>query len=60
LGLFLWLEARVPDPILPLSLFRNGVVAISSTNSLAQSMSQICLALFVPLMPRASWVRAPP
>ena len=49
LGLFLWLEARAEDPILPLGLFRNDVVAISSTNSLAQSMAQICLALFVPL-----------
>jgi len=49
LGLFLWLEQRAEDPVLPLSLFRNSVVAISSTNSLAQSMVQISLALFVPL-----------
>jgi EmrB/QacA subfamily drug resistance transporter len=49
LALFLWLETRAADPILPLSLLRNNVVAISSTNSLAQSMGQICLALFVPL-----------
>jgi EmrB/QacA subfamily drug resistance transporter len=49
LGLFLWLEGRARDPVLPLSLFRNSVVAISSTNSLAQSMMQISLALFVPL-----------
>ena len=49
LGLFLWLETRAPDPVLPLSLLRNNVVAISSTNSLAQSMAQISLALFVPL-----------
>ena len=49
LGLFVWFESRAPDPILPLALFRNDVVAISSTNSLAQSMAQICLALFVPL-----------
>jgi len=49
LALFLWLEARATDPVLPLSLLRNNVVAISSTNSLAQSMVQISLALFVPL-----------
>jgi EmrB/QacA subfamily drug resistance transporter len=49
LALFLWLEARAQDPILPLGLLRNNVVAISSTNSLAQSMAQISLALFVPL-----------
>ena len=49
LGLFVWFESRAEDPILPLGLFRNDVVAISSTNSLAQSMAQICLALFVPL-----------
>jgi EmrB/QacA subfamily drug resistance transporter len=49
LALFLWLETRAPDPVLPLSLLRNNVVAISSTNSLAQSMAQISLALFVPL-----------
>lgn len=53
LALFLWLEARAPDPVLPLGLFRNNVVAISSTNSLAQSMGQICLALFVPLYAQA-------
>jgi EmrB/QacA subfamily drug resistance transporter len=49
LALFLWLETRVADPVLPLSLLRNNVVAISSTNSLAQSMAQISLALFIPL-----------
>jgi len=49
LALFLWLETRATDPVLPLSLLRNNVVAISSTNSLAQSMGQISLALFVPL-----------
>src|SRR5579859_2550227 len=48
LALFLWLETRAPDPILPLRLLRNNVVAISSTNSLAQAMGQISLALFVP------------
>jgi len=53
LALFLWLEARASDPILPLGLFRNNVVAISSTNSLVQSMGQICLALFVPLYAQA-------
>jgi hypothetical protein len=45
----LWLETRAADPVLPLGLLRNNVVAISSTNSLAQSMAQISLALFVPL-----------
>jgi EmrB/QacA subfamily drug resistance transporter len=49
LALFLWLETRAPDPVLPLGLLRNNVVAISSTNSAAQSMGQISLALFVPL-----------
>jgi MFS family permease len=49
LALFLWLETRAPDPVLPLSLLRNNVVAISSTNAFAQSMAQISLALFVPL-----------
>ena len=49
LALFLWLETRAPDPVLPLRLLRNNVVAISSTNSLAQAMGQISLALFVPL-----------
>jgi EmrB/QacA subfamily drug resistance transporter len=53
LALFLWLETRAADPILPLSLLRNNVVAISSINSLLQSMGQICLALFVPLYAQA-------
>jgi EmrB/QacA subfamily drug resistance transporter len=49
LALFLWFETRARDPVLPLNLLRNNVVAISSINSLAQSMGQISLALFVPL-----------
>ena len=49
LALFLWFETRATDPVLPLGLLRNNVVAISSINSLAQSMGQISLALFVPL-----------
>ncbi|HEX8969703.1 MAG TPA: MDR family MFS transporter [Chloroflexota bacterium] len=53
LGVFLWVETRAADPILPLSLFRNNVVAISSTNSMAQSISLIVLALFVPLYAQA-------
>jgi EmrB/QacA subfamily drug resistance transporter len=53
LALFLWLEARAADPVLPLGLLRNNVVAISSTNALVQSMGQICLALFVPLYAQA-------
>src|SRR5205823_781934 len=28
--LFVWLEARAPDPILPLGLFRNNVITISA------------------------------
>jgi EmrB/QacA subfamily drug resistance transporter len=49
IGLFVWLERRAADPILPLSLFRNSIVTISSTNSLAQSMMQMAVTLFVPL-----------
>jgi EmrB/QacA subfamily drug resistance transporter len=49
LALFLLVERRAADPVLPLSLFRNSVVAISSTNSLAQSMVQMAITLFVPL-----------
>jgi EmrB/QacA subfamily drug resistance transporter len=49
LAAFLWLERRAEDPVLPLWLFRNNVVAISATNSLAQSMAIIAVSLFVPL-----------
>ena len=49
LAVFLWLEGRAEDPVLPLWLFRNNVVAISATNSLAQSMAVIAVSLFVPL-----------
>ncbi len=53
LALFLVFEARAPDPVLPLSLLRDNVVAISSANSLFQAMGQISLALFVPLYAQA-------
>jgi EmrB/QacA subfamily drug resistance transporter len=49
LALFVWIESRAADPVLPLSLFRNSIVAISSSNSLVQSMAQMALSLFVPL-----------
>jgi EmrB/QacA subfamily drug resistance transporter len=46
---FVLIERRAADPVLPLGLLRNSVVAISSSNAFAQSMVQMALALFVPL-----------
>jgi EmrB/QacA subfamily drug resistance transporter len=49
LALFLWIEARAEDPILPLALFRNNVIAISTFGAMVQSMGVFGSAVFIPL-----------
>jgi MFS family permease len=47
--LFLFVEHRAADPILPLSLFRNAVFSVGASLSLLQSMMVLSLALYLPL-----------
>ena len=49
LGLFVWIEARVPEPILPLALFRNRVFAISSVALVLSGATLYGSITFVPL-----------
>jgi MFS family permease len=47
--LFFWQENRVPEPMLPLSLFRNPVIAVSSMGSVVLGTILFCAAAFVPM-----------
>jgi EmrB/QacA subfamily drug resistance transporter len=49
LGLFLFLEARSREPIIPLSLFRNRIVAISNLVSFLTGMGMFGAITFIPL-----------
>ena len=49
LVVFVSIERRVLDPVVPLGLFRNNVVALSALGSLLQSMASFGAALFIPL-----------
>ena len=47
--LFVWLELRAADPIVPLHVFRNNVIAISAYGATVQSMGIFGAAVFIPL-----------
>lgn len=49
LGLFLWIETRAADPVVPLAMFRNNIVAISVFGAGAQSIGVFGASLFIPL-----------
>jgi EmrB/QacA subfamily drug resistance transporter len=49
LMIFLWQEKRAPEPMLPLGLFMNPVVAISSMGSIVLGTILFCAAAFVPM-----------
>jgi EmrB/QacA subfamily drug resistance transporter len=49
IGLFLWIEARAPEPIIPLSLFGNRIVAVATLVMLCVTMGMFGTILFVPL-----------
>jgi EmrB/QacA subfamily drug resistance transporter len=46
---FLWTEAHVPEPILPLSLFRNSVLAISALAIGIVGVAMFGTILYIPL-----------
>lgn len=49
LVLFVRIEARAVDPVVPLSLFRDNVIALTSLGSLVHQMAYFGAALFIPL-----------
>ncbi|MGE3270813.1 MAG: MDR family MFS transporter [Chloroflexota bacterium] len=48
-GVFLFIETRAPEPIIPLSLFKNPVVAIATLSMMLVTMGMFGTILFVPL-----------
>jgi EmrB/QacA subfamily drug resistance transporter len=49
LGVFLFVESRAPEPILPLSLFKIRIVAISNLISFLTGMGMFGAIIFIPL-----------
>src|SRR4051812_3156405 len=49
LGLFLWWESRVPEPIIPLSLFRSRVFSVANTMAFTIGMAMFGAIIFIPL-----------
>jgi len=48
-ALFLWVESRAAEPIIPLGLFQNRIIAISTLAMLCVTMGMFGTILFVPL-----------
>jgi EmrB/QacA subfamily drug resistance transporter len=49
LGLFLFLEHRAEEPIIPLHIFKNRIVAISNLTSFLTGMGMFGAIMFIPL-----------
>jgi EmrB/QacA subfamily drug resistance transporter len=49
LGVFLLQERRAPEPMLPLDLFRDRVIAVASVGNLLMGTMLFCAAAFVPM-----------
>jgi len=49
LALFLWLERKNPDPILPLELFRQRVIGLPMLMSFSTGMAMLGAIAFIPL-----------
>ncbi len=48
LGLFLWIESKVKEPVLPLRLFRENVIAISCIGMLVMGMGMFGIMAYMP------------
>ncbi len=48
-ALFLWIENKSAEPLIPLSLFKNRVVAVSEMMIFLNSFSMFCAMIFIPL-----------
>ncbi|MEM8961508.1 MAG: MDR family MFS transporter [Acidobacteriota bacterium] len=49
LGAFLWQENRAPEPMLPLDLFRNRIIAVSSVGNVLMGALMFGLISFIPI-----------
>jgi len=49
LGLFIWQESRTPEPMLPLSLFRNRLIAVANAGNAVIGALLFSAAAFVPM-----------
>jgi EmrB/QacA subfamily drug resistance transporter len=49
LAVFLWLEQRAPEPIIPLSLFQNRIIAVASIGGLILGVTMFGISTYVPL-----------
>ena len=49
LAFFFWEERRAPEPMLPLSLFKNRVIAVSNVGSVLVGTILFCVSAFVPM-----------
>jgi EmrB/QacA subfamily drug resistance transporter len=49
LAFFLWNETRAPEPVLPLSLFRNRIIAVASIAGALAGAAMFGVTSFVPL-----------
>jgi EmrB/QacA subfamily drug resistance transporter len=49
LGLFVWIELRAEDPLLPLSIFRHPIVAVASIGNTVQGAQIFGLTAYIPL-----------
>jgi EmrB/QacA subfamily drug resistance transporter len=49
IGIFLWIEAHAPEPIIPLQLFGNRIIAVATLAMLCVTMGMFGTILFVPL-----------
>ncbi len=48
-ALFLWQERRAPDPMLPLDLFRDRIIAVTATGNLVVGALLYAITAFVPM-----------
>ncbi len=53
LGAFIWAESRAAEPIMPLTLFKSRIVAVSSISLFLTGMGMFGSILFIPLFMQA-------
>ncbi|WP_018664797.1 MDR family MFS transporter [Heyndrickxia acidiproducens] len=53
IALFLWIESRHPDPIIPLALFRNRAISVSNLISFLASAVLMGINVYIPM-----WIQA--
>ncbi|HET8846931.1 MAG TPA: MDR family MFS transporter [Ktedonobacteraceae bacterium] len=49
LAVFIWQERRAPEPILPLTLFQNRIIAVASIGGLVLGVTMFGITTYVPL-----------